>query len=65
MTKKELEDRQNELEKQFNTVRDELSDYIKSTESIIKEKTELMGKLSSEYDAIKVEINKRDGKTNR
>lgn len=65
MTKKELEDKQNELEKQFNVIRDELSDYIKSTEAVIKEKTERMGKLSTEYSEIKTELDKRDGKTNR
>lgn len=64
-TKKELEDRKNELETEFNLVRDELSRFIESTEHVIKEKTELMDKLSSEWTEINNEIDKRNGKTVR
>ena len=62
-TKKELETKKTELETQFNRVRDELSEFIMSTESIIKEKTELMDKLSAEWAEITKEIEKRNGKT--
>lgn len=61
-TKKELEAKKNELETEFNRVRDELSHFIESTESVIKEKTSLMDKLSTEWTEINAEINKRDGK---
>lgn len=64
-TKKELENRKTELETEFNNVRDDLSDFIKSTESVIREKTELMDKLSSEWTEISTEIDKRDGKPNK
>lgn len=62
-TKKELETKKTELETQFNRVRDELSEFIMSTESVIKEKTELMDKLSTEWAEITKEIEKRNGKS--
>ena len=62
-TKKELETKKTELETQFNRVRDELSEFIMSTESVIKEKTEIMDKLSTEWAEITKEIEKRNGKT--
>lgn len=62
MTKKELEARKKELEEQFNKVRDELSGFIQSTESVIKEKTEDMDRISKEWNEINAEIDKRDGR---
>ena len=62
-TKKELETKKTELETQFNRVRDELSEFIMSTESVIKEKTEIMDKLSTEWAEITKEIEKRNGKS--
>jgi len=63
LTKKELEEKKIELEKLFNQVRDELSAFIESTETTIKEKTSKMDELSSEWIKINNEINKRDGKS--
>lgn len=63
LTKKELEEKKVELEKLFNQVRDELSAFIESTETTIKEKTSKMDELSSEWLKINNEINKRDGKS--
>lgn len=62
LTKKELEEKKTELEKLFNQVRDELSAFIESTETTIKEKTSKMDELSSEWVKINNEINKRDGR---
>ena len=62
MTKKELEARKKELEEQFNKVRDELSEFIQSTESVIKGKTDDMDKISKEWNEINAEIDKRDGR---
>lgn len=65
LTKKELENKKSELETEFNKVRDKLGDFIKSTESVIKEKTEEMDRLSKEWVEINSEIDKRDGKSVR
>lgn len=65
LTKKELESKKSELETEFNKVRDELGDFIKSTETVIKEKTEEMDRLSKEWTEINSEIDKRDGKSVR
>ena len=65
LTKKELEKKKSELETNFNNVRDELSAFIESTETVIKEKTEEMDRLSKEWNEINAEIDKRDGKSVR
>lgn len=65
LTKKELEKKKSELETNFNNVRDELSAFIESTETVIKEKTEEMDRLSKEWTEINAEIDKRDGKSVR
>lgn len=62
MTKKELEARKNELETRFNIVRDELGDFIQSTETVIKEKTAKMDEISKAWNEINAEIDKRDGR---
>ena len=65
LTKKELEKKKSELETNFNNARDELSAFIESTETVIKEKTEEMDRLSKEWNEINAEIDKRDGKSVR
>ena len=59
LTKKELENKKSELETEFNKVRDELGDFIKSSESVIDEKMnwdDLSDFIKSTVEASKVSI---------
>jgi ribosomal protein S8 len=59
LTKKELESKKSELETEFNKVRDELGDFIKSSESVIDEKMnwdDLSDFIKSTVEASKVSI---------
>jgi predicted nucleic acid-binding Zn-ribbon protein len=59
LTKKELENKKSELETEFNKVRDELGDFIKSCESVIDEKMnwdDLSDFIKSTVEASKVSI---------
>lgn len=62
-TKKELKERSEELEKEFNSLRDELVKYIESTHTAIEAMTSHMDELSKEYKEIMEELDKRDGKS--
>lgn len=64
-TRNELENRCQEIEKDFNTVRDELAEYITSTKTKIEEMTSKMDGLHKEWIEIKEELNKRDGNSNK
>ena len=61
LTKNELMSKKEELEKEFNTVKDKLANFIESTHATIKGYTDNMDKLSEEYKKINEELDKRNG----